>query len=769
MTPHQPTGAQLRRLIKPVWSLSLLSLALAACGGGGGGGGGGITTPPAPPPPVAPPAPPPPPPPSIPSESAREYTRNWGVTDTKAYAAWKEGATGRGITVAVIDSGIEKDHPDLAANVSAASTDIIAGRNELASDDRHGTRVASVIAAPYNNFGTVGIAFNSTILSIRADVSDCTDPDDDVCFKGSDLARAITYAVNNGARIINLSLGGEGRLGTAFESAMANAISRGAIFAIASGNDEDANPGWPGRYATDPRFAGGIIVVGAHNPSGTMADFSNRAGVSAEYYLSAPGEGVIVDCKDTSCWSVGGTSFAAPAVSAAMALMKEAFPNLAASDIVKILLETATEAGDAGTDIVWGRGKLDIARAFQPVGSTSTPSVNGATPIGLDVPPGVYVGGPFGDALAATPALSTIAYDDYQRLFSINLGDAYRMAPRRSFQPDTPRPMMQSTVVAQGPVGTTLSLAAVLPSQEPEPVIARYGLYDAPWMGSEQRREALFEVRGDTLSFSAWQGLGGARSPFRSGSGDGFAALAQSDQAVRGALHFNGGELGQFVVSADTGTGDRRLPLQPVEQDAATYARMGVDWRMGAGGLSFSLGGLDEKLGPLGSFMPSGSDLALPSTTRFSAVGGDVQLNKTLTLMGEVGLGRTEIDGRFLHLSKAALSSNWRLGLQAACRTWWAGCSSLTWEVSQPLRIERGTFEATLADVPLDYFDPVTFSRRQFSARPSGRQIDMTVRSLHTLRDGSRFQIEATAIRDEQHRRGAKPGYAFMAQWRRGF
>ncbi|MHC3128374.1 hypothetical protein OB03_14315 [Brevundimonas sp. GN22] len=87
------------------------------------------------------------------------------------------------------------------------------------------------------------------------------------------------------------------------------------------------------------------------------------------------------------------------------------------------------------------------------------------------------------------------------------------------------------------------------------------------------------------------------------------------------------------------------------------------------------------------------------------------------------------------------------------------------WEISQPLRIESGTFEATLADVPLDYVDPVTFSRRRFSATPSGREIDMSVRSLHALPDGSSLQLQATAIRDEQHRRDAKPGYAFMAVW----
>ncbi len=438
------------------------------------------------------------------------------------------------------------------------------------------------------------------------------------------------------------------------------------------------------------------------------------------------------------------------------------------------MLRSAADTGDTGTDTTWGRGKLDIARAFQPIGATSTPSAAGAQSIGLDTPPDVFIGGAFGDAVGRGGAMATIAYDEYDRLFSVDLSRAYRTAPRRSFQPATPRPMTQSTVSTLGPAGSRLTLAAALPVAEPEPVVTRHDLYNAPWMGIEDRREALFDIQINgpsftALSFSAWQGEGGARSPFRTRSGDGFAALAQSDHALRGAMRFNAGDLGQFVVSADTGTGDRRAPLQAVERDASSYARMGVDWRLAQGGLSLSFGSLDEKMGPLGSYMPMRSDLALPSETRFTAMGGDIRLNDRLTLVGEAGIGRTEIDGRFLHLSEAAISSSWRVGLQARCPAWAFGCDSLTWEFSQPLRIESGTFEAYLADVPADYFDPVTFSRRHFSAAPSGRQIDMSLRTLHTLRGGSRLQLEATAIRDEQHRREAKPGYAFMAMWRSGF
>nr|WP_292052459.1 S8 family peptidase [Brevundimonas sp. UBA5866] len=715
------------------------------------------------------PPPPPPPPPPIPGSSAGEYTRNWGVAGSNVYAAWQAGATGRGVTVAVVDSGIDMDHPDLSANISPLSTDVVVGRNSPEGPDRHGTRVASFIASPFNGRGTVGVAFNASIMSIRADVSDCAKEDQEFCFRSADLVRSIDYAIANGAKIVNMSLGGEGQLGSAFEAALKRGVDAGIIFAIAAGNEAGDNPEWPGRYASDPRFAGSIIVVGAHGQNGAMASFSNKAGVSQNVYISAPGSDVIGDCDDTSCWRLGGTSFASPVVAGAMALLKEAFPNLTGREIVEIILRTASDAGDTGTDTTWGRGKLDIAAAFRPIGQTSTPSATGATAIGLGTTPGTWLGGPFGDAMQRTGSMATIAYDEYERLFKVNAADVYRSAPRRSYQPETPRPMAQSTVAALGPAGTYLSLAAAVPMPEPEPVIQRYDLYSAPWMGTEDRREALFEVSTSNLSFAAWQGEGGARSPFRTRAGDGFASLAQVDHAVRGVMSFNTGDNSHIILSADSGSGDRRLPLQSLERDAATYGRMGLDWRFANGGLAFSLGQVEEKMGPLGTYMPMSSDLALPSSTRFTALGGDVRLSERLTLTGEVGMGRTDIDGRFLSLSQAAVSSSWNLGLQASCKGWWTGCSTLTWEISQPLRVESGTFEATLADIPLDYFDPVTFSRRRFSAAPSGRQIDMSMRSLHELPGGSVLQLEATAIRDEQHRRDAKPGYALMALWRRGF
>ena len=415
-------------------------------------------------------------------ENDTEYQRQIGLDLINASSAYSEGATGDGITVAVIDTGTDATHPDLVGQVSVLSTDVHGATR--ASDDidvgGHGTLVAGIIAAAKDNDlpsplvgqGIHGVAFESTILDIRADVEDsCGDTGDDCTFRDPDLITAIDYAIANGANIINMSLGGElAAPNPALEAAVQRATDAGVLVVIASGNDAapasddgmgnvtpatGTSPNDPAYMAGDARFNGLVVAVGAIDPNRNITEFSNRAGEdSKNFYLLAPGDfisdgqggftGVVSTGLDDDImnpdgtdnddddigdyWFVSGTSFAAPHVAGGLALVLDAFPNLTPEDALAVLLDSADDyvdttpdailgiAAGQGVDNVSGVGIMNLQAAFQPIGTTSM-SINGQK-APLQQVFNAH-GGAFGDWMQASNAFEGLVFTDkYNRGFS---------------------------------------------------------------------------------------------------------------------------------------------------------------------------------------------------------------------------------------------------------------------------------------------------------------------------------------------------------------
>jgi subtilisin family serine protease len=293
----------------------------------------------------------------------RAYRLSWGVRAIGADRLHAMGFTGKGVTVAVIDSGLGHDAAGLAKNLSNASIDIIPARKAGSEGDRHAVYVAETLVGSPEGEGAVGVAFDSTVLSIRADNDGACDKE--CSFSSLNLAKALEYALQNKARIIDLSLAGNHRLGDHFEKALAHAAKMGAVVIIAAGNEGKQEPEWPARYAADPRFAGSIVAVGAANKQGELAPFSDRAGTAQSNYIVAPGQKVVTDCDPDTCAIVSGTSFAAPHVAGALALLMQAFPDLGGREALSLLLKAADTASGPTGDTTYGRGRLDVWKAYQ--------------------------------------------------------------------------------------------------------------------------------------------------------------------------------------------------------------------------------------------------------------------------------------------------------------------------------------------------------------------------------------------------------------------
>jgi len=329
--------------------------------------------------------------------TSADYRRSNGPRFHGATTAWAAGKTGAGQTIAIIDTGIFTTETDLAGRISPASTGIGGNTTHVGEDD-HGTLVALVAAAANNNSGSVGIAYDATILAIRADKPGSCASDE--CSFG-DVSEGIDYAVTRGAKVINISLGGSG--GTSAEiAAIRPAPAAGVLAGAGSGN---------------------VIIVGSVDSSGTISDFSNRAGSASQYYLTALGSRVAVYIGGQG-YQISGTSFSAPQVSGAVALLAQAFPTLSATDIVELLLVTAQDVGVAGIDDIYGYGVLDISRAFAPRGTTRLAGTDSAMPLGDTSATGSPA---MGDALS-TASLSTVVLDRYRRAYTVDLGNTMRGA-----------------------------------------------------------------------------------------------------------------------------------------------------------------------------------------------------------------------------------------------------------------------------------------------------------------------------------------------------
>ncbi|MXP26660.1 S8 family serine peptidase [Altererythrobacter indicus] len=341
------------------------------------------------------------------------------------------------MTVAVIDSGIDVDSREFAGRISSKSVDIYQDQTNRGfnDEDGHGTHVSMIAAAARDDYGILGMAWNATVMAIRSDrPGSCTESgpaslSSGCAFEDGKVAEAVNYATNNGAKVINISLSG-GAAGTALRSAVQNAVNSGVLVVVASGNDGAAQPSG---YATslDNAAAGGVLVVGSVDENGQISDFSNKAGANGENFLTARGENVCCVYENGAIYQslgsvflLNGTSFAAPQVAGAAALLAQAFPSLTGRQIAEILIESATDAGATGRDNVYGEGILNLTKAFEPAGTTSLAGSGQALAL-TDI---VGVGSPaMGDALGAT-SLSAIVLDKYQRAYNVELGSNLRGA-----------------------------------------------------------------------------------------------------------------------------------------------------------------------------------------------------------------------------------------------------------------------------------------------------------------------------------------------------
>jgi len=262
----------------------------------------------------------------------------WPITVSHFQDAWAAGATGKGVVVAVIDTGIDLSNSAVNHNISPLSWNFISNTANVQDDNGHGTAVASLI----NSRPTLdkakalnGGAYDAQLMVLKAMGADGQGTQ-------KNLVAAINYAVEHGAQVINLSLGGSFNDASTL-AALNNAAERGVIVCMAAGNTGASAPQFPAQFAKSMNTT---IAVGAaaQNTDGSLifANASNIAGSVTPYnYIDAPGSNILAYGLNGAIKNWSGTSFATPYVSAAAANLISTNTGLSAELIVNALVNTS--------------------------------------------------------------------------------------------------------------------------------------------------------------------------------------------------------------------------------------------------------------------------------------------------------------------------------------------------------------------------------------------------------------------------------------------
>jgi len=263
---------------------------------------------------------------------------------------------GEGVTVAVIDTGVDASHPDLAGNV-LPGLDFVTGGDGRADSDGHGTAMASLIAGhghgDGNTDGVLGLAPEANILPVRVQPGDASEADEWEA-EGGEIAEGIRWAVNQGARVINISL--STRRSIELQEALEYALERNVVVITAAGNTTLGDQEVDG-LGTFP----GALVVSGTDRQGFFSPVSVRGDQVA---LAAPAEEIMAAGAGHDYSTGTGTSNATALVSAAAALVISEYPELDAANVINRLIQTADDRGPSGRDMEYGFGVVDPLAAL---------------------------------------------------------------------------------------------------------------------------------------------------------------------------------------------------------------------------------------------------------------------------------------------------------------------------------------------------------------------------------------------------------------------
>jgi subtilase-type serine protease len=737
-----------------------------------------------------------------------EFNVQQGLKAVNADIAYSNGYTGEGVTVAVVDTGVDFGLFEMSGNLTSGATfnnganvgngdsegfpilnisDIVKINNNNANF-WHGTHVAGIIASKRNGYNMHGVAYDATILPVN--VSTVVDSSGKNDLYDIDIAKGIDYSINK-ARVINISLGGVNPIPsvkTAIGNAVAVTGSNSIVVVAAAGNLYDGgvpgglvdnsgtngdDPVYPAYYAGDATInpgtpdmgdaiddGGALLAVGAVDNNGNMASFSNRCGAAKNWCLVAPGVDIASNLPDNAYIArASGTSMAAPHVSGAAALLIDKDPHLTGREVAEILLLTADPLGADEISDDYGHGLLNIDSAINnPIGTTSIVlgnNVNGAT-VGLNNS-SINVSSAFGDSFSSAD-LSFMILDDYKRAYYVDMDEInYDSNSITSFE-NKFRDFGNDITMQREEIAENVSFAAVnLTEKDP----------------TEEEQEEF--VR---LSFATNTENGGFEFNYNVPMNQAFRMSALEDvstsidnvgaNSVLGLVSFGTSNNNRYVIdkhsSVSFGSFQGEQDYGDVSGVVSQYSRSKNSWDM-----AMQFGMMNEESSFLGSETDGAFSVDENTPTWFYNFASGYNVSNDIKLFGSLNYG--------ISFPKAAAESLIKDISNIQTYSFSGGVSKkaifderdkFEFIVSQPLKVIDGNANVALP-VSRDVSGNITSVNHNLSLSPSGTQIDYGAFYSISYNKKSNLSAGAVYITQPGHIKSASDEMVFMAKYGMNF
>ncbi len=755
----------------------IFPLLLSACGGGGGGTVNYTV-------------------PSCTDSGTRDteylfmgkYNGENGLTRVCASVAYGRDATGDGIKVAVLDTGISTNNSDavniteLDANVASftSGSDLI-GSDDVPNDENgHGSHVAGLIAGENNGSGYHGVAYDATLYAFKV-LNDSGSSVGDSVAEGMDKARTA------GVDIINLSLGDSGVIGTTCNSASSCETSLGStqytamealgaaeiITVWAAGNDANASPSISaGAAIYDDDFKEYTVIavaIGEDGKIGTTSngwssDGSNKCGIASDICIAAPGTNLYSTKVDDNDYAIAmtGSSMAAPIVSGGLAIIKQEFSSLTNAQVVDRLFATALDTDEYSQTSIYGHGLMNLSAATAAVASLQT--INGSNL--LDDPNTSYydlVDNSFSSSAAFSNALSAALEGQTM--------EVYDSFDRANFKTNVSSFFSSGSYVSQNTIRNHMFRLHPKNKQKiSESNI--YGNFNSEFNGNLLLSSSFqtaddFLTLGYNQSTNSFENEVDPLSEFFNDSSFGNKYLVNpyfyTGSGADYFMSFNGNS--GFGIDTFTNANSSDLGLAfNINPLSSTYGET-----KDAGDLQLVFGTNYEQNKFLNSTSSGVFSTGDMSNTNFSGVKYKKNISDDLTFVGTGFAGYTFIDeaeNSYINNSTPLMTSSFTLGL--AKSNFIKEKQSLGFFINQPQRVEKGSLNLRVP-TSSDRDRTVTYSNLNVDLEPNARQINYDIIFNKPITKSSNLSASLTHVQNGDHSNNSKDQNFFSIFYKKTF